>query len=166
MKRVLFVCSGNVFRSLIAKQFLESYLKKSKINGIKVDSAGTETPTENANKIVRAEIKKRGISFKHKPRKVSLLLLNKSDLVVSMGTNHKKILMERYGKNSVLFNRLAYGKNTGIPDIEEKYPHLWKLSKSDRMKRPEYIKRIKDVANHIYRGTPKLAEKIVKTLEL
>jgi len=37
---ILFVCTGNVFRSMAAKHCLEKYLQDRKMNSIEVDSAG------------------------------------------------------------------------------------------------------------------------------
>ena len=165
MKRVTFVCTGNVFRSLSAKVCLQNYLKKKKINGIVVDSAGIESPSEGVSKFTREDLEKRGIFFKHKPKKITAGLVKKSDIIISMNLNHQKFLKNNFGVNSILFNKLAYGKNTGILDIEEKYPQLKKLPLDKKRKNRNYKKRIDDVVSHIFRGTPTLAKSILKILE-
>ncbi len=162
MKRVTFVCSGNVFRSLSAKVCLEDYFKKNKINGIIVDSAGIFKPEEGVSPITKNRLNKHGVFFTHRPKKITRALVNKSDLVISMEENHQKFLKEHFDINSPLFEKIAYGKNKGILDISEKYPFLLGFSPIERAKQRYYRKRIDDVVDEIYRATPKVAENLMK----
>ena len=164
MKRVIFVCSGNVFRSLSAKACLKDYFKKNKIKGIIVDSARIKNPTEGVNKFTRKNLGKKGIFFRHIPKKITKKLIEKSDLIISMGKNHQKFLKKNFMVDSVLFNKLSYGKNSGILDIEEKYPYLKSLSLKKKRKDKNYKKHVYWVVKHIYTGTPKLAKNILKLL--
>jgi protein-tyrosine-phosphatase len=143
-----------------------SYLKRSGIKGVLSDSAGIHTPMDGVSRITRENLRKKGIRFKYKPKKVNLPLIKGSDLIISMGENHRKFLKEKYDIDSVLFNKMAYGKNTSILDIEEKYPYLSYIPKKERMKQKNYKKRIGYVVSHICNGTPRLARAVIKLLEI
>jgi len=162
MKKVLFVCSGNVFRSLIAHECLKDYLKKNQIKGIEVYSAGVNPKKDSSNNLTREDLKEEGIVFRHKPKKVTKRLIEKNDLIISMGKNHQKFLKEKFGVNSVLFNKIAYNNSKSVLDIGEKYPFLLKISKKEIKKQKEYIYHINWTVKYISKGTPKLANKIIK----
>lgn len=164
MKRVMFVCTGNVFRSMIAEKCLKDYLKKNKIYDLKIDSSGISDSKGNVNKFTFDALKKLKINSFHKPKKITENLIKKSDLIISMGKNHRQFLIQNFGVNSFLFNELAYRKSTGIMDIEEKYK-LWN-SFSENEKKEKQREYIPLIVNHIYFGTPKLAKKILKVLKI
>lgn len=164
MKKVLFVCSGNVFRSLTAMECLEDYIKKERIKGISVDSAGIHTPMLGINPITRADLKKEGIVFRYTPKKITPALVKNSNLIISMGLNHQKFLKDKYDVDSILFNKLAYGRNTGVLDIEENMPALAELPREKRIKTKSYKKVVNDTILHIYNGTPRLAARVIRLL--
>lgn len=120
MVKILFVCSGNVFRSMSAKYCLENFLNKKNIRDVIVDSAGISVTSEKSQKIaleVKEYFFKRNIDVsKHIPKNVSEVNLSSFDLVVSMSYNHKKYLKEKYNVSSVLFNKVCYGVNYPVYD--------------------------------------------------
>ena len=166
MKCVTFVCSGNVFRSLSAKVCWQDYLKKNKIKEIVVDSAGIHEPREGVDPFTKKRLNMHGISFSHKPKKVTKQLVRKSDLIISMGENHQKYLKKYFNVDSPLFEKIAYGRNKGILDIAEKYPFLKKISPIERAKQKYYKKRINDVVDEIYRATPNLTKNLIKIFKV
>jgi len=85
-----------------------------------------------------------------------------SDMIISMGKNHKKLIKDHFGNESILFNKLAYNKNTGILDLEEEYPSLKKMNKSEEKKQKEYEEWSEKVVDYIYRSTPRIAKEIMK----
>jgi len=123
MTSILFVCSGNVFRSMSAKYCLDAFLKEKKIKNIKVDSAGISVTDKKIQKIaleVKQEFSLKGIDISfHKAKNVSTLNLKSYDLIVSMGYNHKKYLKEVYNIESVLFNKVCHDLNYPIYDNNE-----------------------------------------------
>jgi len=123
MVKILFVCSGNVFRSMCAKYCLEYFLAKNNIKNISVDSAGISVTSKKPQNIaleVKELLFKKGIDVsKHLSKNVSKVDLKSFDLVISMGYNHKKYLKEKYGISSVLFNKVCYGVNYPVYDNNE-----------------------------------------------
>jgi protein-tyrosine-phosphatase len=122
-KKILFVCSGNVFRSMSAKYCFEDFLNRKKIKNVVVDSAGISVTSKKSQKIA-LEVKKllleKGIDVsKHISKNVSTVDLKSYDLIVSMGYNHKKYLLEKYGVTSILFNKVCYGVNYPVYDNNE-----------------------------------------------
>lgn len=125
---ILFVCTGNVFRSMTAKYCLEKYLQDRKMNDLEADSAGIDT---NPNSLdvplfISNYLASLGIDVSgHKQKRVEEKHLRRADLIVAMGENHRVFIKENFGYSSRLFNEICYEKQTGIPDVCEKIPN-WK----------------------------------------
>lgn len=123
MVKILFVCSGNVFRSMSAKYCLQNFLDKKNIKDVIVDSAGISVTPKKPQKIALEVIDsflKRGINVsKHLSKNISKVDLKSFDLIVSMGYNHKKYLKDKYNVSSVLFNKVCYGVNYPVYDNNE-----------------------------------------------
>lgn len=103
MTRVLFVCTGNVFRSLTAE-----YALKQQLDGqgrIHVSSAGTrDAPEISVREDVAAYLMDKGLDVSnHQRRLVTAELLDETDLVVAMNTDHQKTLRERHGLTPPLY---------------------------------------------------------------
>ncbi len=89
--KVLFVCSGNAFRSPVA----EALLKKSK-SYIEVDSAGTHTAIPIAGASVEYLKKENAIKYlKKSPESLDDKQLNDYDLIVAMEPRHKDAVLNR-----------------------------------------------------------------------
>jgi len=121
-KNILFVCSGNVFRSMSAKYCLENFCKLNNIKNISCDSAGINVGKNKQfiKEEVKQELLKLGININsHKPKNVSEINLNKFDLIIAMGYNHKKFLKDKFNIDSVLFNKVCYDVNYPVYDNNE-----------------------------------------------
>lgn len=120
MVKVLFVCSGNVFRSMSAKHCFEKYVKDKNIKNVFVDSAGISFSSLKKDSIrveVVNQLKYFDIDVKnHKPKNISKVNLKKFDLIVSMGYNHQQFLKDKYNIKSHLFNQICYGVNYPVYD--------------------------------------------------
>jgi protein-tyrosine-phosphatase len=119
--KILFVCSGNVFRSFSAEKCLKHYCILNNINDIEVSSAGI---SGNKNQKVKPEIydelKKLGINIiKHTPKKLTQDIINKNDLIVSMGFNHRNYIKEKFGVHSFLFQEVCLGNKEPVLDNNE-----------------------------------------------
>lgn len=136
MKSILFVCTGNIFRSMSAELLLKKHLK-TKNSKIKVSSAGIQANPEGIHPIVKEELDKRGIDYsKHKQTKVTKDLLDSFDIIVSMTNFHKDFLKEKYNQESILFNELCFGKKEDFLD----YPDIY-LETNSKKKAEEYLRK-------------------------
>lgn len=109
MKKITFVCSGNTCRSPMAEALYRAYLKKNKINGIEVASAGVsafsgDTATPEAIEVC----KERGVDLTyHRSRRLNFEDLNTTDLFVCMTESHSDIIHGLGKMNTVTL---------GVPD--------------------------------------------------
>lgn len=120
----MFICTGNIFRSLSAEQCFKQYLADQNITGWKVGSAGIIA--EQANQDPKAVTVRASLGVAnppHRQRKVSQEILDAYDIVVCMAQNHMDFLAGEFGyKQALLFNTLALGENTSVFDIEDVVP--------------------------------------------
>ena len=80
MKKVLFVCVGNSCRSQMAQGFFNKYSESNKAN-----SAGTNPALSISSSAIKV-IAEKGIDISHQyPKKLTNELIDKSDLIISMG---------------------------------------------------------------------------------
>jgi protein-tyrosine phosphatase len=115
---VLFVCTGNIFRSLTAEHALRHALRASA--DVHVSSAGTVDFPHVVRPNVRDYLLSKGLDVSgHRRRTLTEAMLNESHLVIAMSTDHQTHIQERFGRATVLFLE-ACGELAGaLPDIEE-----------------------------------------------
>lgn len=116
-KKVIFICTGNVFRSMSAELLMKRYIEENNIEGIEVSSAGTRAgPTDHPWPVTLDHIEKYGCNPKnHKKRKISKAILDGQDLIVCMAKHHKKAV-EALGFKAVLFKELSEGRSEDLLD--------------------------------------------------
>jgi len=92
LMKVLFVCTGNAFRSPLA----EAMLKKLKPD-ISVDSAGTNPPFVPVSRAARKFLEKEDAEqfLKEYPEVLDSKNLDEYDLIVAMEPRHKVILLRK-----------------------------------------------------------------------
>ena len=94
--KVLFVCSGNAFRSPVA----EALLKKLKL-GIEADSAGTNPVIPIAGSARSYLLREKAEQYlKRSPESLEEKDLSKYDLVVAMEPRHKEIVLSKCPESS------------------------------------------------------------------
>ncbi len=95
MKKVLFVCSGNVYRSPVA----EALLKKFRPD-VQPDSAGTYPVLPTISEGAKGFLKKEGAIgyLKGEPEGLDEKKLDEYDLIVAMERGHKDIVLSRCKK--------------------------------------------------------------------
>lgn len=120
-KRVLFVCSGNVFRSVTAEYCLKYYLKRNNIKNWYVSSAGVIAKKAYIDPKVIYALNLIGIeNINHKQRRLKLNDLKNNDVIIAMAENQVNSIKEKFNFNKVfLFNELAINKKTSILDVED-----------------------------------------------
>jgi len=152
---VLFVCTGNIFRSLSAEYLLKQLLREKKDSRIRVSSAGIIAHVEPPHEELRRQLRNRGISIsKHKQRKLTKKIFDKADLVIAMSTNHQESIRKLYGVRVPLFNELAYGKKVGVLDIGEKRGQLHFENK--KLPAKKVVRHIQKTVRHLEKGMPAL----------
>lgn len=118
MKKVLFVCTGNIFRSLTAEHSLRHVLYGRA--DVHVSSAGTDDYPHVVRPNVRDYLLAKGFDVSaHRRRTLTQPILDESHLVIAMSLDHQAHVRTRFGRASVLFLE-ACGEPAGaLPDIEE-----------------------------------------------
>ncbi len=124
MVNVLFVCTGNVFRSMIAEYCFKDFIKKNKIKYYIVDSCGIEVCEQKSRKEVIDRLKEHGIKLKHHYKEIDIKLINWADIIIAMSKNHRKYIKDHFGVSAYLFNELAIGEKTSVLDFGEFNPKI------------------------------------------
>jgi protein-tyrosine phosphatase len=119
MLRVLFVCTGNIFRSLTAEYALRDTL--GAVSDIMVASAGTEDFPHVVSPLVRDYLLVRGLDVsRHRRRTLTVQVLQEADVVIAMSTEHRLLLAERFNCRDVPLYTEACGlAREPLPDVGE-----------------------------------------------
>jgi protein-tyrosine-phosphatase len=121
MPSMLFVCTGNIFRSMTAEYALRARLDPRSL--VRVSSAGTVALSQEMHPDVRAYLVQRGVDPSlHRQRRVSAELLRASDLVIAMSTDHQAFLLNTFRYRAPLFNDVCHGRSEPLLDIWEAIP--------------------------------------------
>jgi protein-tyrosine phosphatase len=117
--RVLFVCTGNIFRSLTAEYALRRALDGTQMR-IAVASAGTEDYPHVVAPVVRDYLGELGLDVRsHVRRTLTEAILTEPGWVVAMSTDHRAALAARFGQTVPLFTEACGLPGAALPDVEE-----------------------------------------------
>jgi protein-tyrosine phosphatase len=154
-KSVLFVCTGNVFRSMSAEYCLKQLLSDRGIKGWRVSSAGIEAMPEPVHPKTLEVLEKLGIQkIEHKQKKLTKKMLEDNDVVVAIAKDHLDFIQLKLRHPRVLlFNELALRQRTSIWDIED-------TVKDYKTNRKAVEKQIERTVKEIHRKTPQLFQNI------
>lgn len=120
-KSILFVCTGNVFRSLSADLALRQALASD--SAYSISSAGTHALPKPIRTDVSAALSAHNLDpSQHVPRLLTAPLLNEASLVIVMGTEVQRYLETNFNYKAVLFNEICYGRSETIRDLWEVVP--------------------------------------------
>lgn len=87
--KALFICTGNIFRSMTAEYAFRVSLSSD--DGSTARSAGLINAPHPVMGYVRDFLDRKGADIsKHKPQVLSVELLRDADLAVAMGTEHRE----------------------------------------------------------------------------
>ncbi len=119
MTNIIFVCTGNVFRSLTAEFALRRYLGAD--SNILISSAGT---TDFPNLFVRDDVSKylfsKGLDVtSHQRRTLTDSMVNQADVVVAMSVDHKSYLYKKYAIDFPLFTEASGQAPEALLDVDD-----------------------------------------------
>ena len=121
MTSILFICSGNIFRSMIAEYALKSLLGPT--SPYIVGSAGTEALPATMHPLILDCLLTKGCDpSKHVQRKLSQELLDEVTLPVAMGLTHSEYIQRHFNREVQLFNEICFRKREPILDLHEAIP--------------------------------------------
>lgn len=118
IRNILFICTGNSCRSVMAEGLLRKMFLDKKIEGIEIHSAGISAieglpPTDNTIKVMNNE----GIDVSgYKTRKLTAQMINNADIVLVMEGMHKDTVLELVpeSRDKIFFLR-EYADNKDEP---------------------------------------------------
>ena len=115
---MLFICTGNIFRSLAAEYALRDALLPRR--DIVVSSAGTDDFPHVVRPLVRDYLLAKGLDVgNHKRRTITRTLLDDCRLVIALSTDHRSFLSERFGMEVPLYTEACGGAAEPLPDIDD-----------------------------------------------
>ena len=115
---VLFVCTGNIFRSLTAEYALRRELGAQSV--LIVASAGIHDYPHVVRPNVRDYLLEKGLDVRaHQRRTLTREILAPAELVIAMSTDHQRVLDEKFGVHAPVFLEACGGACEPLPDIED-----------------------------------------------
>lgn len=124
MRTVLFICTGNVFRSMTAEYALRREL--GDCSDFRVSSAGTADYPHVILPDVRDYLLLQGLDVHaHVRRRLTAALLAESDLAIAMDTAHQACVQTEFGVHVPLYMALCYPERGAVrlPDVDEAVPN-------------------------------------------
>jgi len=115
---VLFVCTGNIFRSVVAEYAIKARLGPD--TSCVVSSAGIAVKPQSMHDWVKARLREKGADpASHVQRQITKELVQDVDLVIAMGEDHQAFVREQFGRDVPLFNQICLGLDKPILDLHE-----------------------------------------------
>ena len=151
-RSVLFICTGNVFRSVTAEYALRARMGSDV--RLLVGSAGIEVKPQSLHPMIIEYLRAKGADpSAHIQRKLTRELLEGVDLAVAMSFDHRDFIREQFGRGVPLFNQVCFEKEEPVLDMHEAMPD-WQ-SNMDAAR--AYVQ---SVVDHIWEATPALLARL------
>ncbi|MFO0707510.1 MAG: hypothetical protein U0412_11725 [Nitrospira sp.] len=149
---ILFVCTGNVFRSVTAEYALKARADMS--GPYRIESAGIAAKPQPLHPFVRDQLHERGVNpVGHAPRRVTQAMLNEAEHVIAMGWDHRDAIHRMSGRLVPLFNQICFGRDEPVWDLHEVMPQ-WEHN-------PEEARAyVESVIRHIWSAAPLVVSRL------
>ncbi len=125
MKRILFVCMGNICRSPAAEGVFRRMVEDAGLeDAFEIDSAGTigYHSGEPADSRMRDAAKRRGYRLDSRARRIERSDFADFDLIVAMDDdNHRDICAMDTGQGARVVRMCAYGRRHGFDEVPDPY---------------------------------------------
>ncbi|MGO1489327.1 MAG: sugar nucleotide-binding protein, partial [Arachnia sp.] len=131
--RILFVCSANICRSAYA----DVIARGTGMRGVQFSSAGTHALVgDGIDPPMAAHVGDRGDATQHVARQLTRALLDEADLVLTMGVDHRRYILDEWptsGRKAFLLGHVAREMSQLPPTVtlENLASHLWKHRSAD-----------------------------------
>lgn len=153
---ILYVCTGNIFRSMSAEYLTKTYIQEQNITNLHISSAGTVASLQEPFPTTVERLWYYNTDpTPHIQRRITREILEDQDVVICMAEHHRTVVRE-LGYDAVLFNEIAYNKTEDLMDdteYQEKYGIQDDLT-------PYIIKTV----NYIHDAIPTIIENIKKKI--
>ena len=147
--RILFVCTGNIFRSLTADVAMRALLAGNP--AVHVSSAGTDNYPHVVWPYVQDYLLSKGYDVSaHRRRTLTRAIFEESDLVVPMSTDHQAIIKARFGRETPLFLEACGEAADWLPDIVD-------VVRDYRTNRPAVEAHVRSTIDRIVELAPRMA---------
>ncbi len=147
--RIVFVCTGNIFRSLTADVALRALLADDP--SVHVSSAGTDDYPHVVRPYTQGYLLHKGYDVRsHRRRTLTQEIADQAHLLVSMSTYHQVSIRERFGRDTPLFLEVCGIGPEWLPDIEEAVLDY-------RTNRPAVEAHVRNTIDLIVDATPRIA---------
>jgi len=117
MFKILFICTDNVGRSLIAEYLLRDILEKLGRHDIEVSSAGIHADSDvssfcfaHLDKLSEMGIDTSG----HERRQLTREILESANLALAMDETQQAWIRENFGEETMLYDEFYKGENTSV----------------------------------------------------
>ncbi len=155
-RSILFVCTGNVFRSMVAEHAMRAQLGRE--NEYLIGSAGIEAKPQTIHPVICARLIQKGADpSRHMQRMLTQEMADQTDLIITMGQNHRDFIQRTFGRAAPLFNTVSFGTEVPILDLHEALPD-WE---QDLGKARAYVE---SVVDHIWNAVPPLLTRLPNSL--
>ena len=127
MPHVLFVCTGNIFRSLTAEYAVRRELLKKKNPGWHADFDIASAGTVDFPHVVRPEVRdylmSKGLDVSaHRRRTLTRAIAVEADIVIAMNTDHQAFIRQRFKLDAPLYTEACGETPDALPDVEDVIP--------------------------------------------
>ena len=153
---ILFVCTGNIFRSMVAEYAVRAQIGSP--SRYRIESAGIEAKPQTIHPVIRSRLLQKGADPSHHiQQSLTKELIDRTDLVIAMSQNHQTFIRERFGVTAPLFNEISFDTATSILDLHEAIPN-WER---DLLRARDYVE---SVIDQIWDAVPALLARLPRYL--